>query len=195
MVGETLIWGGWELGSLDRAVGEDDRGPPACSDLLSCLAQARRTSPEKKDGASSAARLQPPSHLLVDADLLVDLGKRLVEPTCCRIAMEGRSDGAAPLPVEEAACSALPTAAGEDGFFGAGMAAPRRCSIRTPRSAVRRNGEAARRPSQLTAWERISPSSSGSPDTATAVREEAPIEGDGAPYRCSGGARALMHTH
>ncbi|KAL6005362.1 hypothetical protein ACLOJK_005928 [Asimina triloba] len=109
--------GAWIV-AVDRAVGEDDRGPPACSDLLSCLARARRTSPEKKDGASSAARLQPPSHLLVDADLLIDLGKRLVGPTCCRIAMEERSDGAAPLPVEEAACSALPTAAGEDGFLG-----------------------------------------------------------------------------
>ncbi|KAL5981160.1 hypothetical protein ACLOJK_029081 [Asimina triloba] len=64
-----------------------------------------------------------------------------------------------------------------------------------PTSAVRRNGEAARRPSQLTAWERISLSSSGSPDTATAVGEEAPIEGDGAPYRCSDGARALVHMH
>ncbi|KAL6001595.1 hypothetical protein ACLOJK_007333 [Asimina triloba] len=38
-------------------------------------------------------------------DGVVDLGKRLVGPTCCRIAMEGRSNGAAPLPVEEAACS------------------------------------------------------------------------------------------
>ncbi|KAL5987271.1 hypothetical protein ACLOJK_038433 [Asimina triloba] len=74
--------GAWIV-AVDRAVGEDDRGPPArCqhrhghrsdgfspmtllrsaalrrharSDLLSCLAGARRTSPKKRDGAPSAA--------------------------------------------------------------------------------------------------------------------------------------------
>ncbi|KAL5993230.1 hypothetical protein ACLOJK_014153 [Asimina triloba] len=49
--------------------------------IVCCASRCRRTLP------TAAVRL------------LVDLGERLVGSTCCRIAMEGRSDGVAPLPI------------------------------------------------------------------------------------------------
>ncbi|KAL6009199.1 hypothetical protein ACLOJK_022426 [Asimina triloba] len=47
-------------------------------------------------GVATVCRRTPPT---APVRLLVDLGERLVGLTCCRIAMEGRSDGVAPLPV------------------------------------------------------------------------------------------------